>query len=196
MSELPDLIETLPSLDLRRYRHVSVHAPSSFDEAQEPDVVEWLARAAARGWYVVVHPDSMHDVTCWSRLGEWLLLENMDKRKPVGRTVEELAPLFDRLPAAGMCFDIAHARQVDGSMTEAYRLLRYFASRIRQLHVSEVTTDSRHARMSSLAEADYREVVPLVPTDAAMIIESPVAAAEIDVELDRVRGLFCTAVVR
>ena len=55
----------------------------------------------------------------WRQLGDRVLVENMDKRKPVGRTVEELDLIFEQLPAAGMCFDIAHARQVDSSMTEA-----------------------------------------------------------------------------
>jgi hypothetical protein len=195
LGELRPLMDAVGSLDLRGYRHVSVHAPSHFPADAETLVVELLSRAAERNWPVVVHPDAMHEVERWSVLGRFLTIENMDKRKPVGRTVEELAPFFDRLPEAGMCFDIAHARQVDGSMTEAYRLLRRYGDRIRQVHVSEVTVDSRHARMSPTAEADYREVVALVPPEAAIIIESPLPVAAIGEELDRVRALFCTAVV-
>lgn len=190
--ELPLLVDAAAGLDLRRYRHVSVHAPSQFSPDQELEVVDQLMRLAEQGWPVVAHPDAMHDVTRWATLGSMLLIENMDKRKPIGRTVTELLPLFARLPETGMCFDIAHARQVDGSMTEAYQLLRRFEARIRQVHVSEVATDSRHARMSPLAEMDYLEVVALVPADAAIIIEAPVEVAQMEEELARVRALFCS----
>src|SRR4051794_1997340 len=71
-----------------------------------------------RGYPVVVHPDVIFDRPRWRVLGEALFIENMDKRKPVGRTVEELQEFFRDLPAARFCFDIGHARQVDPSMTE------------------------------------------------------------------------------
>ena len=64
----------------------------------------------------------------------------MDKRKPVGRTVEELKRIFDKLPDAQMCFDIAHARQVDTSMTIAYSIAQAFRGMIKQIHISTVNT--------------------------------------------------------
>ena len=73
-----------------------------------------------RNWPIVVHPDAMFDFSLWREFGNLLCLENMDKRKPVGRTVQELDRIFQELPDASFCFDIGHARQVAPTMTEAY----------------------------------------------------------------------------
>ena len=188
--ELPRLMGAIDRLSLRGFSHVSVHAPSAFTAAEEPWVIEQLGMAANRGYDVVVHPDAMHDVIAWRALADRLCIENMDKRKPIGRTAEELRPYFELLPLAGLCFDIAHSRQVDSSMTEAYRLLRAFGSKVRQVHVSEVNTSSRHARMSPSAAADYAQVLSLVPPNAAFIIEAQVPPSDLARELAAVSNLL------
>ena len=104
---------------------------------------------------MVVHPDVIFEPERRRALGSRLLIENMDKRKAVGRTVEELKPFFAQLPEAGFCFDIGHARQVDPSMTEASLLLRAFAGRLREVHMSEVNTASRHDPISLNAVARF-----------------------------------------
>ncbi len=40
----------------------------------------------------------------------------MDARKQSGQTPEDLDFLFEQLPLAGLCFDIAHAKHVDDSL--------------------------------------------------------------------------------
>jgi sugar phosphate isomerase/epimerase len=109
----------------------------------------------------------------------------MDKRRLAGRTLEELDFIFQQLPDAGMCFDIAHARQVDSSMTEAYRLLRRYAERIRQLHVSEVNSMSKHDRISDAALRSFREVSDAIPRGVPLILETPVSAVQAREQLDR-----------
>lgn len=191
LAELRPLVDAFADLDLTRYKYVSVHAPSAFSPIEEIEIIDLLVQASLREWYVVVHPDSMHDVGRWAVLGQWLCLENMDKRKPVGRTTEELSEYFIKLPLAGLCFDIAHARQVDSSMTEAYRLIRAFHGRIRQIHISEVSTSSRHARISAAAASDFREVASFLPPEAALIVEAPVRTEEVESELAASRAAVC-----
>lgn len=191
--ELAPLIAALESLDLSKYSHVSVHAPSKFDAADESRIVDALMHVAKREWFVVAHPDSFHDISKWAVLGEWLCIENMDKRKPIGRTASELADVFASLPKARMCFDIAHARQCDGSMTEAYRILQAFAGKIVQVHISEVDTDSRHTRMSNAAAEDYCDVAAFIPANAAAIVESQVCAGELEAELIRSRQVLASS---
>ena len=123
IEDLAPLIAALPSLDLERFSFVSVHAPSRFDRDCEQWVVEQLSVLVQGGFPVIVHPDIIVEPERWSSLGSKLVIENMDKRKPVGRTVSELREVFGLLPAARFCFDIGHARQVDPSMTEASLLL-------------------------------------------------------------------------
>ncbi|MEP6619133.1 MAG: TIM barrel protein [bacterium] len=179
---------------MRQYRYLSVHAPSRFSAAEEEEIIALLAQASALSFFIIVHPDSMHRVQDWEVLGEWLCLENMDKRKDVGRTAEELMPFFDKLPLAGLCFDIAHARQVDGSMIEAYRILQSHHARVRQVHISEVSTSSRHTRMSFAAMSDFREIAAFIPDTAAIIVEAPVEADEIELELASSRAVLLSNV--
>jgi hypothetical protein len=183
--ELTPLLDAIPSLPLECYRHVSVHAPSSFSpEEERATASQLLPLAVERGWYVVLHPDVIHDYSVWSRFGDRLCIENMDYRKSTGRTVEELWPVFDRLPHASFCFDVAHARQCDTSMTEAFRLLSAFGDRLRQVHVSELDADSRHIRLSRGGINACQEIADLVPLEVPAIIEARVEPYELDDEID------------
>lgn len=126
VGELADLVAALPELDLRDFRFVSFHAPSKFTPDQEPSVVDLLLKVAAWGFPVVVHPDVIVTEDSWRAFGDLLLIENMDKRKPVGRTADDLARWFEAFPEAGLCFDIGHARQIDPTMIEARLILQRF----------------------------------------------------------------------
>jgi hypothetical protein len=180
--ELEPLLQSLPDLALERYSHVSVHAPSTFSAREEREITAALLPVARRGWLIILHPDTIHDVSLWAAFGDRLCLENMDRRKH-GRTVEELRPLFVRLPRASFCFDVAHARQCDTSMVEAYRLLSAFGDRLAQVHVSELDASSRHVRMTRSGVQACRMVSSLIPLSVPAIIEAPVRPEEIDAEL-------------
>ena len=184
MHELGPLLDSIPHLPLEGYRHVAVHAPSSFTADEEQAVADALLPVAQRGWLVVVHPDTIRNHAVWRRFGDRLCIENMDRRKPCGRTVEELRPVFERLPRASFCFDVAHARQCDTSMTEAYRLLSAFGDRLRQVHVSELDSESRHVRLTPTGIRACREVADLIGIDIPVIIEAKVEAQELDAEID------------
>jgi hypothetical protein len=189
--ELAGLIAFAEANDLSDFLHVSVHAPTDFTPDMEESVISSLRPLATeRHWFVVVHPDCMTRDDLWSQLGDRLCVENMDKRKPVGRTLEELRSLFTRFPDAGFCFDIGHAHQVDPSMTEACRILREFAYRICQLHVSEVTSSSKHDRLSKGVLEAFREVADLLPVNAPAILETPVDVKEAREEVRKVETLL------
>jgi hypothetical protein len=181
--ELPALVAFVRHADLSRFAYVSIHAPTDYDAAQEAGVIEQLAGIAGKNWPIVVHPDVMREDSLWERLGSRLCIENMDKRKPVGRTAEELAGIFDRFPDARMCFDIGHARQVDTSMTEAYRIVRDFSRRIEQVHISVVTTSSKHDLISPNAAHAFRRVASLIPGTVPAILETPAKREQIRTQL-------------
>jgi hypothetical protein len=75
-------------------------------------------------------------------------------------------------------------------MTEAYRILRAFRGRISQLHVSEVTSSSKHNRISDTALESFREVACLLPRDVPVILESPVTLDEAAAELRQAARIF------
>lgn len=183
--ELIPLVEQLDQLDLRRFRHISFHAPSSMEPSFEPVALKLLANVAARGWPVIVHPDAMFHPAEWRCLGDFLCIENMDKRKPIGQTARQLDEIFQTFPHASLCFDIGHARQVDPTMVEASEILHSFRDRIAQLHVSEVNTQSKHDPLSFESILAFHKVAHLLPPDAPVILESRVEESEIDEEIRR-----------
>ena len=135
----------------------------------------------------MVHPDAISNFALWRQLGALVCIENMDKRKPIGRTANELANIFGQLPEATLCFDIGHARQIDLTMTEAYLILRDFGPRLTQVHVSEVNTRSKHDPLSYSSIVAFQEVSRLIPAHVPLILETPVREEEMESEIAKVR---------
>jgi hypothetical protein len=185
--ELIPLLQSLGELDLSMFTYISIHAPSQFSAEAEGWIFQELYDNRHRGWPIIVHPDTLNHDPDWRLLGPQLCIENMDKRKPVGRTVRELDVLFERFPDASFCFDIGHARQVDTSMIEPYKMLKKFGSRLRQIHVSEVNSRNKHDRLSFVSILDFQEVAHLIPPQVPVIIESIVSGDQIGAEINRVR---------
>lgn len=196
VAELPLLLAALPDLVgplQARYQYISFHAPSDFQD--ECGLVERLTEVAKLGWNIIVHPDSIRDVTVWRQLGGRVCLENMDSRKKTGRTAKELRFFFSSLPNAKLCFDIAHARQVDPTMTEATQILSEFGERLAEVHLSEVDGTGRHFAMSFGAKNAYEkfsDILSKVPN----IIESIVREYEIDAEIECAKNILSHTVIR
>jgi hypothetical protein len=181
--ELAPLVEQLEQLDLSRFQYISFHAPSAMEQSFEPTALKLLQQVAARNWPIIVHPDAMNSPSDWACLGDCLCIENMDKRKPIGQTANDLAKFFDALPNASLCFDIGHARQVDPTMSEAWAILQRFRHKIKQLHVSEVNTQSKHDPISLESILAFQKVSHLLPANAPVILESRVEESEIEEEI-------------
>src|SRR5712692_5166687 len=94
VNELEPLLGMVDGLDLGQYSYVSIHAPSRFSPEQEAHTFQLLYDQVGRGWPIIVHPDTLYDLSLWRLLGDLLCVENMDQRKPVGRTVRELDAIF------------------------------------------------------------------------------------------------------
>jgi len=189
-TELDDLLAALDDLDLERFTYVSFHAPSTLNVFTEEDIVERLMPVLERKWPIVLHPDVITKHALWRRFGEWLCIENMDKRKRVGRTTSELRAVFEELPDASFCFDLAHVRQIDPTMYEARRMLEALGDKIRQIHLSDVNSNCGHERLNYLALSAYHTIAPFLPTDVPVILESPVSEQHIEQEIARAGALF------
>src|SRR5260370_5145432 len=118
------LLNVFPSLNLPGYEYVSIHAPSQYDPAWEGVLLNHLRAEAWRGWAIVIHPDAISDFGLWRELGAAVCIENMDKRKPIGRTANEFTVVFKELPAATLGFAIGPARQTVLPMTQADSIRR------------------------------------------------------------------------
>lgn len=191
-SELDPLLSVLDSLDLAAFQYVSVHAPSRLENMTDVELTGRLYTVVERGYRVVVHPDVIQDYECWAGLGDMLCVENMDRRKAMGRTAAELAPLFRCLPHASLCLDLGHARQVDPTMSQAAELLAAFGDRLAQVHISEVNAQSTHERLTVGAINAFQRVASLISADVPLILESPVTVGEIASEVQEALRALAT----
>jgi hypothetical protein len=182
-AELVPLLGCLDSLDLTSFEYISVHAPSRLQAVAEADMTRHLRTLVERRWPVIVHPDVIADAATWEGFGDVLCLENMDKRKPVGRTADELEPVFNRFPDATFCFDLGHARQVDPTMSQAATMLHRFGDRLRQVHLSEVNSRSGHDPISYTALRAFRKVAHLVPDHVPIVLETVIPEQQIEAQL-------------
>jgi hypothetical protein len=187
LDELEPLIDDLNNLPLDQFSYVSFHAPSAFPQEAEPRVVELLKRVVARGWNAVVHPDVIRDPKLWESCGRQLLLENMDRRKPDARTADELAVWFEKLPEARLCLDVAHARQLDTTLTLLSEILDAFPDRLAQVHISELDSNCHHQPMSASAVKDYQALAGGWSADLPVIIESVLDGPRAGIRLHEAR---------
>jgi hypothetical protein len=170
--ELPGLLDYLASGPSLPFHFVSVHAPSKERLLDDAALVERLLELPARVDAIVVHPDQIADPAPYRALGRRLVIENMDVRKPTGRTARELRGWFEALPQARFCFDVAHAGEVDPSMRAGCDLLRRYSSRLSHVHVSSLDEDGAHA---PLEPEDEGRFAPLLArcADVPWILEAP-----------------------
>ena len=185
--ELDPLLQAIPSLDLTRFNYISIHVPSQFEAGWEAVMWRMIVDGVPSAWPIVLHPDAIGDFGLWRELGASVCIENMDKRKAVGRSVGELARIFAELPDATFCFDIGHVRQFDPTMTEAWLILKEFVSKLRQVHVSEVNTRSKHDCLSYTSILAFQEVAHLIPEGVPLILETPVLEGDMAAEIEKVR---------
>lgn len=186
MPEWVPLVEALESLDLSDFNYISIHLPSLMDTSEERQIVSSLHGLPHHDWPLILHPDTVSDFGLWSELGERICIENMDKRKPSGRTQPELDLIFQQLPMARLCFDIGHAWQVDPTMNEAYEILKCYREKIVQIHVSEVNSRSKHDVLSYSTIQSFRDISHMIPS-VPLILETPVLQSEMRQEINKVR---------
>ena len=188
--EFDDLLHCIENLNLKQYKYISFHAPSKLEIYSEERIVRNLKKVIDYGWPIVVHPDIIKDFKLWRTLGSFLCIENMDKRKPIGRTTSDLEAIFMYLPEASFCFDLAHVRQVDPTMTEASTMLKRVGHKLKQLHVSDVNTRSIHEPLNLEAIFAFRKVSYMIDKDIPIILESTIQKEKIEFEMQFASLIF------
>lgn len=157
------------------FRYVSVHGPAKDRQMPERTLVERLAELPSWIDAIVMHPETLREPALYRPLGRRLLLENMDARKPDGRTASELARFFEAMPQAGLCFDVAHAKSVDETMNAGLEILQRHGQRLRHVHLSSLDSASHHVPLSL---EDERLFSPLLARcrDVPWILEAAPAS--------------------
>lgn len=189
--ELDPLLASLSSLDLTSFRHISIHAPSKLRNCDDTRLCQRLLKLRSKHEYpIVVHPDIIRNWDAWLELGDSVWIENMDKRKPVGRTSDELASIFEKLPQAKLCLDVGHSRQIDSSMFETRKILKNHKERLAEIHLSHVNSSCGHEPLNAAAVEAFRCVARFIPESVPVILESPVDRLAIPQEIRLARQIF------
>jgi hypothetical protein len=184
IEELEPMVDSLKSLPIAPFHYISFHAPSSFPKEAERRVVQLLDNVASRGWNIIVHPDVIRNYSLWRPFHSHLLIENMDRRKPVGRTAHELKKIFEMLPDARLCLDVAHARQMDTTLTLLSQIISQFSARIAEIHISELDSWCQHQPMSAGAVKDYQNFASHFNSSLPVIIESMLEGNRASMRMD------------
>ena len=199
-NELGPLVEAVGRLSLHQFHHVSFHLPSYIDSGFELQLLDFVDRLPQE-WLLVTHPNIITSWERWDRLGERVCIENMDKRKPIGQTAGQLRAIFERLPNATFCFDLGHAHQIDPTMGEAVLILDECGDRLRQLHVSEVNSESKHDPISLDSALSFSIVSHLILKHIPLILESrlsppsePPSAQQVEHEMEAARKILSAPV--
>jgi hypothetical protein len=180
--EVLEAIAVAEQLDLKTFQYVSVHVPSKWNGLTELEFLKLAEPILRRRLPLILHPDAIMEWEAWRGLGELVVIENMDGRKPAGRTVEELLPVFQLVPEARFCFDIGHARQIDPTMQLGAELLDAFKPRLVEIHLSNVNDQFQHEPLTMESMMDFEVLLKSVPT-IPIILETPVSAAAIAEQL-------------
>jgi hypothetical protein len=151
-------LDALAGIDpetLGSFERVSLHTPSRGLTAEE-----LMAQVAALPFEpdLILHPDVWRDESLRA-FGTRAVFENMDVNKQFGVWPPELADVFERLPDAGFCLDVAHVWTNDTSLALGHELLDAFGDRLRQLHVSGIELDGTHRETTP---ADLELYAPLL----------------------------------
>jgi hypothetical protein len=181
-SEVEEVVQVVREVKLEQFQYISFHAPSKWNGMSEREFLNAAAEIIKQGWPIILHPDAIQEWDSWHQLGSQVVIENMDGRKPVGRNVEELQNIFDRLPLARFCFDVGHAKQIDPTMKLAQDLLNAFGSRLSEFHVSDVNEHFAHVRLSRESMQLYGPLLQQFP-HVPIILETPVAGEEMTEQL-------------
>lgn len=170
VDELPSLVH-FSSRKMSWSPDLSFHGPAKgMGEAEIARVVPLLAHLARYG-PVIMHPDTMGELNDYRVLESKLLIENMDARKPIGATPEQLEKIFRQLYLAGFCLDLAHVKTLDPTMALGHELLDRFADRLGEVHISSVDQGCHHIE-TNLADIELYAPLLARATHVPWILES------------------------
>jgi len=174
--EFTPLMDALPSIDFRKYQHVSLHTPKSFGgKVTAFNAITSIIQAPKVLSCVVAHLSAIVSTTVWGTLGSLLALENTDEPPSL------LRQQSSALLRAGICIDIGHAVRQD--ITGATAVALFDLARvcpIKEIHLSVCRFDGKHVLLSSLKQVPeiYRTIVAMIPDRIPIILEGEVPPSE------------------
>lgn len=135
-----DTIETFERGDFDDFEYISLHAPTwEWGHNRETSLIFKkisTLQTLCDLDLVVVHPDTIEDISVFQDCTFPIAFENMDWRKDDFHTVKDMKPLFEIIPSAKMVLDVNHVWTHDTTMQLAHELYEAFHDRITEIHLS------------------------------------------------------------
>lgn len=163
----------LDAEDIRsHFSHLSLHAPTDLKyraDEETKQILKLIETAHRRFQFdlVVFHPESVEDWSVFDNLSFPIGVENADWRKDFGRTVEDMAKVFERNDF-GFVLDVNHCFSNDRTMELARVFASQFSDRLREVHLSGFT--AYHEPISVTGQEEIMRSVPA--GNCPIIIES------------------------
>lgn len=187
-------LQKMTRADLAGFEYVSLHAPAGnfvYDNGPAARAVLAVMSNAHRKIHfdaIVIHPDRVKDWTLFETTKLPWAFENMDDRKNYGKTVADMAEVFDRLPAR-LVLDTQHTYMNDRSMRLAAELQAAFGPKISHVHISGNRPESLHC---PLFETGQDEIIQaIVNKQLPIIIEGAVIdPADLGREYDYIKKIL------
>jgi hypothetical protein len=174
-----DEINKLESEDLAAFEHVFLHAPGKeFIYGRNEDTKRTLENIQKlyekfHFAHAVIHPDRVEDWEVFKEYGFPIAVENMDHRKEMGRTIEDLRGIFSKVDVS-MVLDVNHCYANDSTLELAKDMYVAFRERISEIHLSGF-----RELHDPLHETKQIEIIQAVPNfDLPIIIEGSFPTAE------------------
>jgi len=131
---------------LKRFKYRSIHAPARnstgpiiYPSEEADSLLDVIDKIIGKidPQTILFHPDTINDFGYINeRYGSLVSFENMDNLKTFGRTIEDMAKVFERSPQAKWVFDVNHLYTNDKNMNSAKEFYETFKDRLTHYHVS------------------------------------------------------------
>ena len=171
---------------LAAFESAVLHGPAkrlAADPDGRPSASDWREIAAqlaglpglGRFSGIVLHPDTVPDLSALAPIADRVIFENLDVRKRDCRAARELERALEELPQARFCLDVARAWTIDPTLAEGHRLLERFGERLAHVHVSGIEPTGKHRPTTKEDLARYAPLLERV-RNVPWTFESPLEA--------------------
>ncbi len=174
VNNIPEVLAGLPLFTQYPFLYYSVHAPArdfTFRNDERTtyvlDSIQKMHDALGLST-IVVHPDKIEDWNVFDAYHLPFALENMDHRKNIGQTVENLKELFQKMNVP-MVLDVNHCYANDPTMQLATDMDIAFHDRIIEVQLSGF--DTLHDPLYKTKQTAIIDAIP--DKTLPIIIESP-----------------------
>ncbi|MBU0598642.1 hypothetical protein KKF61_06685 [Patescibacteria group bacterium] len=184
-------LESIEAKDLVGFKYVSFHAPKMYYKNNEEtheilNLIENFYKKVYPLDMVVFHPDNVIELEVFNNLPFPVGFENMDNRKPFGKTSSDLLKLLKKNSKFHFILDVNHLKTNNQDMPQLDEFYNKLGTRLAHYHVSGLTSKLTHAPLYLTKQLDLLAAVR--DTSKPIICESLLTSGNIEKEKKYIEG--------